>query len=247
MFRVKIIIAVFASLVMINWAGLVTAQETEESTVKETAAPDQTSGELTTEQQKISYALGYNIGQNLKKDFEVDLDAFFKGVKESQEGKSSLSEEEIKNTMIAFQAKMREKKMAQMQEAAAENKEKGAAFLKENKEKEGVVTLESGLQYKIITNGDGDSPKASDTVKCDYKGMTIDGTEFDSSYKRGKPASFQVSGVIKGWTEALQLMKVGSKWELYIPSDLAYGDRGAGRSIEPGSTLIFEVELLGIE
>ena len=244
MLRFKIIFAVFASFIMISCNGLISsAQENEDSTIKESPA---TEG-LNTEQQKISYALGYNIGQNLKKDFEVDLDSFFKGVKESQEGKSSLSEEEIKNTMMAFQAKMREKKMAEMQESAAENKEKGAAFLKENKEKEGVLTLESGLQYKIIKEGDGDSPKASDTVKCDYKGMTIDGTEFDSSYKRGKPASFQVSGVIKGWTEALQLMKVGAKWMLYIPSDLAYGDRGAGRAIEPGSTLIFEVELLGIE
>lgn len=237
MFRMKIIIVLLVSIVVIG-SDLIEAQSNEEKPV---------SNELSSEKQKISYALGYNIGQNLKKDFEVDLDSFFKGVKESQEGIRSLSEEEIKNTMMAFQAQMREKKMSQMKEASAANKEKGAAFLEENKKKEGVVTLESGLQYKVITKGDGASPKATDTVKCNYKGTTIDGKEFDSSYKRGKPASFQVGGVIKGWTEALQLMKVGAKWMLYIPSELAYGDRGAGRAIEPGSTLIFEVELLGIE
>ena len=113
--------------------------------------------------------------------------------------------------------------------------------------KEGVVTLESGLQYKVITNGEGKKPALPDTVTCNYKGTTIDGAEFDSSYKRGEPASFPVGGVIKGWTEALQLMPVGSKWMLYIPSELAYGDRGAGAAIAPGSTLIFEIELLGIK
>ncbi len=210
-------------------------------------AADKEEKEMKTEQEKISYALGYNIGQNLKRDFDVDLDAFFKGIKESQEGKSSLSEEEMKQTMTTFQNQMKEKQMAKMKESAGANKTAGEAFLKENKEKEGIVTLESGLQYKVITQGDGEKPKASDTVKCHYKGTTIDGKEFDSSYKRGQPASFKVNGVIKGWTEALQLMSAGSKWMLYIPSDLAYGDRGAGQSIAPGSTLIFEVELLGIE
>ena len=210
-------------------------------------AADKEDKEMTTEQEKISYALGYNIGKNLKRDFEVDLDAFFKGVRESQEGKSSLSEEEMKQTMMTFQSKMREKQMAQMKVSAEANKATGEAFLKENKEKEGIVTLESGLQYKVITQGDGEKPSLSDTVKCHYRGTTIDGKEFDSSYKRGQPVSFKVNGVIKGWTEALHLMPVGSKWMLYIPSDLAYGDRGAGRSIAPGSTLIFEVELLTIE
>ncbi len=210
-------------------------------------AADKEEKEMKTEQEKISYALGYNIGQNLKRDFDVNLDAFFKGIKESQEGKSSLSEEEMKQTMTTFQNQMKEKQMAKMKESAGANKTAGEAFLKENKEKEGIVTLESGLQYKVITQGDGEKPKASDTVKCHYKGTTIDGKEFDSSYKRGQPASFKVNGVIKGWTEALQLMSAGSKWMLYIPSDLAYGDRGAGQSIAPGSTLIFEVELLGIE
>ncbi|MFO7883484.1 MAG: FKBP-type peptidyl-prolyl cis-trans isomerase [Desulfobacteraceae bacterium] len=202
---------------------------------------------LKTEKEKVSYALGINIGTNLKRDVDVDIDAFFKGIKDSQEGRSIMTEEEMKETMTAFQQKMQQKKMQQMKEVAEKNKKQGTAFLAENKKKEGVKTLESGLQYKVIKKGTGDIPTAEDTVECNYKGSTIDGKVFDSSYKRGQPASFQVGGVIKGWTEALQLMPVGSKWELYIPSDLAYGDRGAGEAIEPGSTLVFEVELLGIQ
>ena len=131
-----------------------------------------------------------------------------------------------------------------MQEAGAANKKEGEAFLAANKGKEGVVTLPSGLQYKILKEGTGPKPTASDTVVCNYRGTLINGTEFDSSYKRGQPATFPVGGVIKGWTEALQLMPVGSKWQLFIPSDLAYGERGAGADIGPESTLIFEVELL---
>ncbi|MBF0230523.1 MAG: FKBP-type peptidyl-prolyl cis-trans isomerase [Desulfamplus sp.] len=199
------------------------------------------------ETEKISYAIGQNIGQNIKKDFDVDVDSLCKGLKDSQEGKNTMTEEEMKKTMESFQNQMREKQMAQMQKASATNKAAGDAFLKENKTKEGVVTLPSGLQYKIITKGTGAKPTADKKVKCHYKGTTIDGKEFDSSYKRGEPATFQVGGVIKGWTEALQLMPVGSKWMLYIPSDLAYGDSGAGGAIAPGSTLIFEVELIGIE
>lgn len=234
MFSVKKAFALLASGVILCSGAQVFAADKEEK-------------EMTTEKEKISYALGYNIGQNLKRDFEVDLDAFFKGVTESQEGKNSLSEEEMKQTMTAFQNKMREKQMVQMKASSEANKAAGEAFLKENKGKEGIVTLESGLQYKVITQGKGEKPDASATVKCHYKGTTIDGKEFDSSYKREQPASFKVGGVIKGWTEALQLMSVGSKWMLYIPSDLAYGDRGAGQAIAPGSTLIFEVELLDIE
>lgn len=202
---------------------------------------------MTTEKEKISYALGQNIGQNIKRDFDVDVDALCKGLKDSQEGKNAMTEEEMQKTMASFQNQMREKQMEQMKKASASNKAAGEAFLKENKTKDGVVTLPSGLQYKILTKGTGAKPTADKKVKCHYRGTTIDGQEFDSSYKRGEPATFQVGGVIKGWTEALQLMPVGSKWMLYIPSDLAYGDRGAGGAIAPGATLIFEVELLGIE
>jgi FKBP-type peptidyl-prolyl cis-trans isomerase FklB len=134
-----------------------------------------------------------------------------------------------------------------MQQAGEANKKDGEAFLAANKSKDGVVTLPSGLQYKILTQGTGPKPAASDSVVCNYRGTLLDGTEFDSSYKRGEPATFPVSGVIKGWTEALQLMPVGSKWQLFVPSDLAYGDRAPGPEIGPGSTLIFEVELLSIQ
>jgi len=137
--------------------------------------------------------------------------------------------------------------MAMVKELGEKNKKDGDAFLAENKGKEGVVALPSGLQYKILKAGDGEKPKSTDTVVCNYRGTLLNGKEFDSSYKRGQPATFPVSGVIKGWTEALQLMPVGSKWQLFIPPDLAYGDRGAGNDIAPGATLIFEVELLSIQ
>ena len=201
---------------------------------------------LESEQEKISYALGMSIGKNLKKDVEIDLDAFFQGVEDAHTGDALMTQKELQQIMMVFQKQMQQQKMQKMQAAAAENKAEGKQFLEENQDKEGVVALESGLQYKILQEGDGPSPTASDTVKCDYKGMTIDGQVFDSSYKRGEPATFPLNGVIPGWTEALQLMKVGSKWKLFIPSDLAYGDKGAGQMIEPGSTLIFEVELLDI-
>lgn len=231
--RKMVALSVFALVLCPAWHG-VNADETKKA--------------VTTEDEKISYSLGYNIGQNLKRDFDVNMASFFQGFKESQgKGESTLTQEEMKEAMTVFQNKMREKQMAQMKVVAQDNKAKGEAYLAANKGKEGVVTLGSGLQYRVITSGDGAIPQASDTVECHYKGTTIDGKEFDSSYKRGKPASFQVGGVIKGWTEALQLMKVGSKWELFIPSELAYGDRGAGKAIAPGSTLLFEVELLNIK
>jgi FKBP-type peptidyl-prolyl cis-trans isomerase FklB len=165
-----------------------------------------------------------------------------------------LTDDEVKAVLTQLQTEVRarqQEKMKLEQEkmkvAAEENKKEGAEFLGENKTKEGVVTLPSGLQYKILTEGTGPKPAATDTVTCNYKGTLINGTEFDSSYKRGQPLSIQVNGVIKGWTEALQLMPVGSKWQLFIPSDLGYGDRASGPVIGPGATLIFEVELLSIQ
>jgi FKBP-type peptidyl-prolyl cis-trans isomerase FklB len=148
---------------------------------------------------------------------------------------------------MQFQTEMHQKQQEKMQQAGATNKKEGDAFLAANKSKEGVVTLPSGLQYKILTAGTGPKPKSSDSVVCNYKGTLIDGKEFDSSYKRGQPATFPVAGVIKGWTEALQLMPVGSKWQLFVPSDLAYAERGSGPDIGPNATLIFEVELLSIQ
>jgi FKBP-type peptidyl-prolyl cis-trans isomerase len=197
-------------------------------------------------EEKISYAVGYSYYENLNKEYKIDVDSFFKGIEDSIAKKPVLDPMQMKEALMAFQENIRAKQREAMLEASKENKAAGEAFLKENKKSKDIVTLDSGLQYKVIKKGTGKSPKPEDTIKCHYKGTTIDGKEFDSSYKRGEPAVFQLNRVIKGWTDALQLMKEGSKWELFIPSDLAYGDRQAG-PIKPGSTLIFEVELISIE
>jgi FKBP-type peptidyl-prolyl cis-trans isomerase len=197
-------------------------------------------------EEKISYAIGYSYFENLSKEYKLDINAFYKGIEDAIAKKPGLEPTQMKEALMAFQDQIRAKQREEMLAKSKENKEKGDAFLKENKKKKGVVTLASGLQYKIIKKGTGKSPKPEDTIKCHYKGTTIDGNEFDSSYKRNQPAVFQLNKVIKGWTDALQLMKEGGKWELYIPSDLAYGDRQHG-PIKPGSTLIFEVELISIE
>jgi FKBP-type peptidyl-prolyl cis-trans isomerase len=203
------------------------------------------SGKADVEKQ-ISYALGYDISDKIKETFNLDADAFIEGLKDNTAGTAKFKEEKINELLGAYQKIAQQKQIANMMEQAKENKVKGTKFLEENKKKEGVVTLASGLQYKVLEKGEGPSPKATDQVECHYKGTLIDGTIFDSSYRRGKPATFQVGGVIPGWVEALQLMKVGSKWELYIPSALGYGDRGAAGAIGPGAALVFEVELLKI-
>jgi len=208
---------------------------------------------LTTRTQKFSYALGMNIGTGLgtnlkKQSVEVDSNLVSQGLKDAMSGaKTRLTEEEAKAVLTEVQTEVNKQREEKAKQAAATNKTEGEAFLAANKGKEGVVTLPSGLEYKILTAGAGPKPTASDSVKCNYKGTLINGTEFDSSYKRGQPATFGVGQVIKGWTEALQLMPVGSKWQLFIPSSLAYGERGMGAEIGPNSTLIFEVELLSIE
>jgi len=203
---------------------------------------------LKTEKEKFSYALGMNIGSGMKRQsVAVDPAILARGLKDSLAGgKTLMTEDEARATLKQMQDEMRQKQQAKMQEEGAANKKVGDAFLAANKGKEGVVTLPSGLQYKILKEGTGPKPASSDSVVCNYKGTLIDGKEFDSSYKRGQPATFPVTGVIKGWTEALQLMPVGSKWQLFVPSDLAYGERGAGADIGPGATLIFEVELMSI-
>jgi FKBP-type peptidyl-prolyl cis-trans isomerase FklB len=202
---------------------------------------------------KVSYCLGLNIGSNLKRQsIEVDTEKMAKGIKDALSGtKPMLSDQEIKEIMTAWQKEMQTKMEAQSKEfaeknkvAAEKNKKDGEAFLDANKKKEGVKTLPSGLQYKVITDGTGASPKATDEVAVNYRGTLIDGTEFDKS-EPGKPVSFPVNGVIRGWTEALQLMKPGSKWQLIIPSDLAYKETGSG-PIGPNATLIFDVELLTV-
>ena len=205
--------------------------------------------ELKTDKEKLSYSIGMDIGGNLKRgSLEVDPDLLAKGLKDSYGGgKTILTEDEARKTIADFQKTLMAKQAETMQKLSEKNKADGEKFLAENGKKEGVKTLPSGLQYKEIAPGTGKSPKTTDTVTTHYKGTLIDGTEFDSSYKRGEPVSFPVSGVIAGWTEALQLMKEGAKWQLFVPSNLAYGERGAGREIGPNATLIFEVELISIQ
>ena len=216
---------------------------------------------LKTQREKASYALGMSVGSTFKRQgVPVDAALVARGLKDAMTGaKSLVPDQEAQAALNQLKTEMNQKMQAQQKEmqakmqeqqakaheAAAGNIKIGEAFLAANKTKDGVVTLPSGLQYKVLTAGTGPKPTATDTVSCNYRGTLIDGTEFDSSYKRGEPAAFQVSGVIPGWTEALQLMPVGSKWQLFIPSAMAYGDGGT-QGIAPGSTLIFEVELLSI-
>lgn len=203
---------------------------------------------LADQKDKVSYSIGMDIGNNLKRQsIEVDPDILARGVKDAMAGDNTLlTIEEARETLIALQQELLAKNQERMKQAAEENKREGEAFLAGNKKKEGVVSLSSGLQYKVLRAGAGPSPKDTDTVETNYRGTLIDGTEFDSSYNRGQTAVFPVNGVIAGWTEALQLMKVGDKWQLFVPHGLAYGERGAG-PIGPNSTLIFEVELVSIK
>ncbi len=204
-------------------------------------------GSLVTEMDKVSYAIGVQLGTNFKRQgIDIKIEKFVQGLKDATAGnKLELTEQEIQQTMMAFSQKMRAKQQEKQKADAVKNLAAGKVFLEANKKKEGVKVLPSGLQYKVIKEGTGKTPTAADKVKTHYRGRLIDGTEFDSSYKRGKPAEFGVKAVIKGWTEALQLMKEGAKWELYIPANLAYGER-ARPTIPANSTLIFEIELLEI-
>lgn len=203
---------------------------------------------LKTDLEKQSYAMGMNLGTGLhRQGMTLDPALVARGIRDAQSGgKTLLTEQEAHDALTKLQGTVREKMEAKSKEEDSSNRKAGEEFLAANKSKPGVVTLPSGLQYKILKEGTGPKPTANDTVTCEYKGTLIDGKEFDSSAKHGGPATFPVSGVIKGWTEALQLMPVGSKWELFVPSDLAYGDRGAGADIQPGDTLIFDVELVSI-
>jgi FKBP-type peptidyl-prolyl cis-trans isomerase FklB len=204
--------------------------------------------ELKDQKAKESYSLGYQFGQSLKaQKVELNVDAYISALRDSlANAKPALSQEEMQNAIGDVQKRVTAARQKENAAKGEKNLAEGKAFLEENKKKAGVKTTASGLQYKVLTEGTGKSPKATDQVTVNYKGTLIDGTEFDSSYKRGQPATFPVNGVIPGWTEALQLMKVGSKWQLFIPSNLAYGSRDAG-PIAPNSTLIFEVELLSIK
>src|SRR5213083_3268715 len=202
------------------------------------------SPQLKDQKDKVSYSIGMNIGFNLSKQkVDVNPDVLAAGIKDAIAGKPQLTQEQVKDVMAQF-----EKDMEQKQEQAGEkNKTEGAKFLEDNKKKPGVKTTASGLEYKVEKEGTGAQPKPTDMVTVNYRGTLIDGTEFDSSYKRGQPATFPVNGVIKGWTEGLQLMKPGAKWQLFIPSELAYGERGSGQMIGPNATLIFDVELVSFK
>jgi FKBP-type peptidyl-prolyl cis-trans isomerase len=243
-------------LILFAFALLFASSCQEMQAQKPAAEKEMTKADLKTEDDKISYSIGFSMGSRFKTDeLQLNLEIFQEGMKDGFTGrKQLLNEEETQEIMMGMQQKMMAKRraehMKQMEERKKQgeaNKKKGEEFLEENKAKEGVVTLDSGLQYQVLKQGTGASPKATDTVKCHYKGTTIDGKQFDSSYKRGEPATFALNRVIKGWTEGLQLMKEGGKWRFFVPSALAYGEKGAGPNIGPNEVLIFEVELLGIE
>lgn len=204
---------------------------------------------LTDQKDKVSYSIGIDIGKSMQKQkLDISPEIFMAGLKDGMADKYTLlPESDIKQTLVALQTEMVERQKAEMKVIADKNQNEGQKFLKENKKRKDVVTLPSGLQYRVIKAGTGDSPKANDVVKTHYLGKLIDGKKFDSSYDRGEPARFSVNGVIPGWTEALQLMKPGAKWELFVPSNLAYGEQGIGAAIGPNSTLIFEVELMDVE
>ncbi len=244
--KTRTLIVVAASLLALN------ACKKEEKPAAAAAAP---AGALSTQEQKVSYILGMNIGSQFKSNnVPLDQASFVEGIKTATDGSEpKLSKEQIQETMKAFQADMQKKqeeaevaRKAEQDKLADKNKQDGEKFLAENKAKAGVTTTASGLQYEVITEGKGAKPKESDTVTVHYKGTLLDGTEFDSSYKRNEPATFALNAVIPGWIEALQLMPEGSKWKIVIPSDLAYGPGGTGGPIGPNATLIFEVELLKV-
>lgn len=244
--KIVMLLLVFLTVMLVNAAEENAKKDANEPNMAVQAAPVKPEI-LKTETEKVSYIIGTQIAGNFKsQDIEVDLDSLMMGLKDALEGKELvLSQDEMKKVYTVWQAKMRAKIAAKRKKEAAENLAAGTAFLEANKAKEGVKVLPSGLQYKVIKEGTGNTPTAKDRVKTHYRGTLIDGTEFDNSYTRKKPAEFAVTGVIKGWTEALQLMKEGAKWELYIPANLAYGERGRP-SIPPNSTLVFEIELLEI-
>jgi len=204
---------------------------------------------LKSEKDKVSYIIGREIGNNLKSQaIDVEPEILARGIKDAFSGaKPIMTEEEMREVMTAFQKEVMAKRQELAKQLGEKNKKEGESFLAQNKTKEGVKTLPSGLQYKVIKAGTGKKPKATDTVTTQYRGTLTDGTEFDSSYSRGQPATFPVNGVIPGWTEALQLMEEGAKWQVFVPSNLAYGERGAGPKIGPNATLIFEIELISVQ
>jgi len=235
---------IYLSTLAIALVGITMAGCNEEKKAETASAPA-----LSTQEQKVGYAIGAQIGAQLAmtKD-DIDTKALIAGLTDAMDGTTlKLTDQQMQEAKMAFQQKVQEKAQKEMMQLAEKNKTEGETFLAQNKTKEGVVTLPSGLQYKVIQAGTGETPKETDTVVTHYRGTLIDGKVFDSSIERGQPATFPVNGVIKGWSEALQHMKVGAKWQLFVPAELAYGERGAGQVIAPNSTLIFDIELLEIK
>ncbi len=204
---------------------------------------------LDNQKDKESYSIGYQVGLSMKSDgVEVNFDRLIDGLHDAIDGKEPrLSVEEMKKLIVALKSRAREIEMKKLQELIVKNAEESEKFLEENKKKEGVKTTDSGLQYKVLKEGEGPSPKPEEFVTVNYRGMFMNGKEFDSSYAKGEPQTFQTDGVIKGWTEALQMMKTGSKWQVFVPPHLAYGRGGLGERIPPNTALVFEIELLSIE
>jgi FKBP-type peptidyl-prolyl cis-trans isomerase FklB len=204
---------------------------------------------LKDQRDKASYSIGVKIGADMKANaLDLNSEALVTGLQDGISGaKPQLSDKERADSLMAFEQDLQKKEIERLKQLAEKNKKEGAEFLAANKAKEGVKTLPSGLQYKVLAEGKGTQPKPTDQVTVNYRGTFLDGTEFDNSYKRGEPITFPVNGVIKAWSEALPLMKTGAKWQLFVPAELAYGEKGAGRAIGPNSTLIFEVELVGIK
>ena len=257
--KVSLLATVGLGLVSVLGSALAIGQDTPKAKTAPPAVPatpatasgsPAAAGALKDLKAKASYSIGLNIGNNMKAAaLEIDPDLLAKGIKDILTGvKPLLSDEEMQAVLKEFGEQQMAKQAAAMKGAVDKNKKEGDAFLAANKTKPGVVTLPSGLQYKVVKEGTGPIPKITSKVKAHYKGTLLDGTEFDSSYKRGEPTEFPVNGVIPGWTEALQRMKVGSKWQLFIPSALAYGDNPQqGSPISPGSVLLFDIELLGVQ
>ena len=220
-------------------AALVLASVVSQAAAQET---------YTEKKDRVGYSIGLNMGRDFaQRELEIGIDAFVQGLKDGLAGaEAKMSDEERQKALVELGQEMKAKQEAKMKAETEKNRKEGQEFLAANAKKEGVKVVESGLQYKVLQEGQGESPGPEDTVTVNYKGSVIDGTVFDSTEKRGQPATFALNQVIKGWSEALQLMKPGAKWMIYLPADLAYGDRGAGPVIGPGKTLIFEVELISV-
>jgi FKBP-type peptidyl-prolyl cis-trans isomerase FklB len=228
----------FLTLMLLTSLGFVGCAQEKKEITKE---------DLDTQMKQVSYSIGHDIGKNLKaQNIDIQLDELAKGISDAMAGTSLMTEKEISEVIMAFREQHTARQNVQKQMESEKNKKAGEEFLAANKTKEGVVTTASGLQYKVLKSGNGPKPTMSDRVKVHYTGKFIDGEEFDSSTKRGEPIVFGLNGVIKGWGEALQLMSVGDKWELFIPSEIAYGVSGKPPVIGPSQTLVFEVELIEI-